>query len=144
MKSKCAYPDCSKQTTQGYCQVHRGYRRSRRYNVLIQSARLRGLEVEISFEDYYRLMEAASCHYCDARITLTTGHSLDRIDSSQGYTHTNIVACCLHCNMVKGNHLNATETRQLITELKRLRGTGKQSPWRQKHKKNVDKSGQSL
>jgi len=82
-------------------------------------------------------MEVAECHYCSAPITLTTGHALDRIDSKQGYTMTNIVVCCSHCNTVKGDHLNAHETKLLITKLKQIRKTGSKSPWKQK--KIIDK-----
>lgn len=40
------------------------------------------------------------CHYCSTSIE-TIG--LDRIDSMQGYTLSNLVSCCEVCNWMKMN-----------------------------------------
>lgn len=85
--------------------------------------------VSIGRDEYYKLMEGATCFYCSDKITLTTGYCLDRIDGSQGYEITNVVVCCKHCNRLKSETFSAVETKKLVAALKEIRGTGEASPW---------------
>lgn len=49
------------------------------------------------------------CYYCDleprpsARFKHLKFNGLDRIDSTQGYTDTNVRTCCIRCNTAKNN-----------------------------------------
>lgn len=129
VKYKCSHPACKAQTDMGYCNKHRDYRRRRRFDKLRRSAAKRGVEATLSFEDYYALMDGATCFYCTRPVTLMTGSALDRIDSSLGYTLSNVVPCCSDCNSIKMANLTAMETREVIKTLRRIRKTGKRSPW---------------
>lgn len=43
------------------------------------------------------------CNYCGDPVLNSTGSSLDRLDSSKGYTITNVVPCCKYCNIAKND-----------------------------------------
>jgi len=48
--------------------------------------------------------QAGRCYYTDRKMTLKSGQevvSIDRKDSSRGYTPSNCVLCCSHANMMK-------------------------------------------
>ncbi len=52
----------------------------------------------ISKEEFNAIAEKA-CHYCGKK----GPNGIDRTDNLKGYTKTNCVACCKHCNYVKGD-----------------------------------------
>ena len=70
----------------------------------------RNLAFEIDFE-FFKEAISKNCFYCNSgpvsyykkkkgRQGLSY-NGLDRVDNSQGYTHTNIVTCCKFCNFAK-------------------------------------------
>lgn len=72
-----------------------------RYCNLKCTARARNLILDITLEQYTRLVLNASCFYCQGPLS-ETGPSLDRLDNTLGYLLTNVVPCCYTCNWKKG------------------------------------------
>jgi hypothetical protein len=87
------------------------------FNRIKNAARSRHLMFDIPYEDYLLNYYNKNCYYCNA-IDCT---SLDRIDSSKGYLHDNIVSCCKICNSMK-NTLSQNDfishIRQIINHYK--------------------------
>lgn len=77
------------------------------------SAKKKGLNFNIDFEDFLRLI-SSNCHYCDSipknvkrdgKIIKTEFiyNGIDRMDNKQGYSLGNCVPCCSFCNKAKKN-----------------------------------------
>ena len=69
----------------------------KKFNSIIQGAKIRNIEFNIKFKDYLQFYNMA-CFYCGASSAI----GLDRLDSSIGYKKDNIVSCCTACNLMKG------------------------------------------
>ena len=70
-----------------------------RYNTLKCMAKIRGLVVDISYDEYlYTVSEP--CYYCGG-VLPETGHGVDRINSAFGYLVGNVRPCCTKCNQAK-------------------------------------------
>lgn len=73
-----------------------------------QSARKRGLCFTLTLEQFVKLAEQP-CRYCGgsaSNLYRSAGgdwkwNGLDRVDSSDGYTISNVVPCCKWCNQAK-------------------------------------------
>ncbi len=74
-----------------------------------KSAEIRGLSFELSDEFFYTMLEG-NCEYCGCKpatawlrnkTSKTMYNGIDRIDSSVGYKHGNVVSCCKVCNIAK-------------------------------------------
>lgn len=75
-----------------------------------KSAQARGLELSLSREDMIKLFGSA-CHYCgepprSVQINRRSPsrfeyNGIDRVDSTRGYIHGNVVPCCAMCNRMK-------------------------------------------
>lgn len=91
---------------ESYRNIQKRYARTikGRYNNLKSSAKRRGLEMKITFKKYTQIIEENKCFYCDTISVGLTGHSLNRIDSSKGYTHENVKICCGICNQIMSNY----------------------------------------
>lgn len=75
-------------------------------------AKRRGLPFTLT-EEQFNLLITSPCHYCGlppstpVSITSSAAHEdfrytgVDRVDSSQGYSISNCVPCCKHCNFAK-------------------------------------------
>ncbi len=61
------------------------------------SAKARGLSFQLTFEEFVDFWQK-NCFYCGDPIQKI---GLDRIDNSQGYSITNVCACCQYCNRMK-------------------------------------------
>jgi hypothetical protein len=88
----------------------------RAYNAFLYSSNSRSLEVNITIEEFAKLI-SGNCAYCGAQptnIKLTDyssnkivkreqlyGNGIDRVDSSKGYVLENCVPCCINCNFAK-------------------------------------------
>jgi hypothetical protein len=70
-----------------------------KYYQLRDTAKLRGLLVTITKDDYAQLI-TKPCHYCGGFLP-SSGHGIDRIDSSFGYIPDNCRPCCSVCNYAK-------------------------------------------
>ena len=71
-----------------------------KYIQLKKSAKKRGLEVQISFEQYAEIIKESKCYYCDASIEDVAGSSLNRVDNTKGYLIANVRPCCYICNVI--------------------------------------------
>jgi hypothetical protein len=65
------------------------------------SAIKRDLTWEIPYEKALEMV-TSPCVYCGFLDLDKTVNSIDRLDSFKNYTIDNCVACCAHCNMMKG------------------------------------------
>jgi hypothetical protein len=75
-----------------------------RFAGLKAKCRSRGLEINLTLEEYRQLVEGKVCYYCGHdRIVNSRGGSLDRVDSSKGYSIDNCVPCCYLCNVMKSD-----------------------------------------
>jgi hypothetical protein len=81
------------------------------YGRYVREARKRSLEWSLS-KDEMRKLAQKNCYYCGASPTQLLGkkprmngtfryNGLDRVDNAKGYTSSNVVACCKHCNIAK-------------------------------------------
>lgn len=81
-------------------------------NVLKLGAKRRGIEFIISYEDLEMLWEKqdGKCYYTQIPMNFTYSLSLpkqmsvDRVDSSKGYTLDNVVLCCQFINFAKHDY----------------------------------------
>lgn len=89
----------------------------------IQCAR-RGIEFALTFTDMKRLMSRKRCYYSGVELTVEGVHSLslDRIDSTKGYSKDNTVACSAYINSLKNDVLESKVVTRDISpkELKRV------------------------
>lgn len=87
--------------------------RNRIYKIYKKGAEKRGYIFNLTFEEADSLMQE-NCHYCDeppveniGDQTYTYGqgvfkrNGIDRLDNTQGYITSNVVACCSKCNIAK-------------------------------------------
>jgi len=79
-----------------------------KYTALKAKAKVRKLLMEISLEDYIKLIEINKCHYCSSDLP-KVGFGVDRKDNDLGYIKGNLVACCNLCNTKKGDRLSYEE-----------------------------------
>ena len=77
--------------TKRYLQTANG-----KISVVKTSAKQRGIFFDTRDEELFKELVQHPCWYCGNQKT-----SLDRLDSSLGYTRTNVVACCSPCNFMK-------------------------------------------
>lgn len=77
---------------------------ARRYLSKIDSSRTRDILFELSFNEYKRLVSRKTCYYTGLRFNSSNPNlrlTVERIDSTKGYTKENSVACCLAANNIK-------------------------------------------
>lgn len=108
----------------------KAYRHNRRkttkgkYEDLKDSARTRGLIVQISYEMYSKII-LNPCFYCETPVSNLGGHSLDRIDNSLGYSENNVLPCCGECNKIRGPFLTIQKMKvAMMAILKYRKSTG--------------------
>lgn len=68
----------------------------RRY---ISRANKLGIPFELSVDDFQNII-SSPCVYCGSSRQI----GIDRLDSSDGYTHENSRPCCTMCNLMKNKH----------------------------------------
>lgn len=82
----------------------KAYRRKRlstptgRYKVYQSSAKCKGLEFRITFDEFCQIVSKL-CAYCGSKERV----GVDRIDNTIGYLKDNCSPCCTMCNMMKRN-----------------------------------------
>lgn len=82
---------------------------TRLYYRLKQSAKRRGIELKLSYEQYCRIIKNnPKCSYCNKKLTWTkhgndaSAINLDRRSNKGSYNIRNVVASCPRCNRARG------------------------------------------
>lgn len=78
---------------------------ARQYHRYKNSAKTRGIELQLTFEEYYDIVKNP-CYYC-GDLHKRGFNGLDRIHPNLHYTMDNVVSCCTICNYLK-NSLDIT------------------------------------
>ena len=102
-----------------------------RYVAVKHGAKWRGISFSLSFEDFLNVMLSSQCFYCseienylstrisrdakDVKVKIRA-MSVDRYDSSKGYTKENCVPCCKACQVRKMD----THGDQFIADMIRI------------------------
>lgn len=86
---------------------------TQRYNQLRSKAKRSGRELAITQDQFIDIVKN-TCIYCKRDMKNTTGHCLDRKDTSLGYTMENAVPCCGLCNQVKMGFFTFDEMMRVI------------------------------
>lgn len=108
------------------------------YNKLVRSfaSRSQTRNSDLTYEQFIHIISDARCHYCHKSLQFTrnmshgkkySGYQLDRKDNSSGYTQANLVTCCKHCNMARGNHYDY-ETWHAMTAVLRAKNDAANQP----------------
>jgi hypothetical protein len=117
------HPDSPKRSGSGVCrECSRLYRRKvyaahgasemDKYTGLVSSARLRGLECTLTFEEW-RAIVSLPCVYAYA-LTEDIRSGVDRRDNAQGYTRGNGQPCCARHNEIKSDVFTHEEMADLV------------------------------
>jgi hypothetical protein len=80
----------------------------------------RGIEFNLSFEEFLELINNPICHYCNSNIiynphtrfwgkNLNRAYQLDRKNNKIGYIKENLVVCCWECNRLKSDRFSYEE-----------------------------------
>lgn len=81
--------------------------KNRLYYTYKQGALKRGIDFELSLEDFTNLI-SQNCVYCHSEPKSSyieyAHNGIDRIDNSKGYTIDNCVPCCSMCNFMKHDY----------------------------------------
>lgn len=82
----------------------------------------RGISFELTWAQYKRLQSLKRCYYTGVKFDPTDPdkvRTLDRVDSSKGYTHENTVVCTNHINKLKNALLECSDfsTHTTLAEL---------------------------
>lgn len=75
-----------------------------------------------------RIMLGCPCYYCGMRDSDPT---IDRRDSSKGYTKTNTVACCFRCNTLKSD-MPPEAWKYILPAVRHAANLGLFKGWREK------------
>lgn len=106
-----------------------------KYINLQQNAEKRGIEFTLSLAKLRKLLSTKRCFYTNVEFVMDNAQlnrSIDRIDSSKGYTDDNVVACTVAVNNFKGNLSNeaiyciASKLRKLERAANKPRSTKRQ------------------
>ena len=86
-----------------YAVINKKYSKTgkKRYWIYKNSAKTKGLELDLSFDDFMKYWNS-SCVYCGDQIN---GIGIDRIKNEVGYLKDNIQSCCSICNAMKSNNV---------------------------------------
>lgn len=94
-----------------------------RYLYLKCDAKRRNLELDLTLEEYAKLIEPNICYYNCGNPLSPTCSGLDRLNNYKGYTVTNVIPCCRNCNVMRNNVLTSEETAEVVKLLQKLRKT---------------------
>lgn len=87
------------------------------HTALKSRAKRKGVKFSLSYDefaDWYAAQERyddiPTCFYCGRQLdfehaTQLNGATIDRLDTTLGYSANNMVFCCRRCNVMKGNWL---------------------------------------
>lgn len=109
----------NKEKVAGYDKKYKTALRYRYRMMLRESTRKRGVNSDITFEEYRRFL-ARPCEYCGGPLHMY-GIGLDQVSAGAGYTKRNVVPCCPECNRVKSDVYNYDQMRVIGQTLRELR-----------------------
>lgn len=115
--------DCARQELKAWKESE-GYRSRliNKYHAFKCNAKRRGIDVGLSSTEFESWLEAereeGACFYCQGLLDFDEPHSLqgltiDRMDTTKGYTIGNMVVACRRCNVIKGNWFTFDEMIEL-------------------------------
>ena len=89
--------------------------------------------VEISYEEFYIIVEGQKCHYCNSDLDMpkyrqkgkSTASCLDRKNTDKPYSVDNTVPCCPKCNYGKGKWYSYEEWIEVGKTLESIYKTNK-------------------
>ena len=92
-------------------------------------AKRRKLVFDLQVEKFEELI-LQNCHYCNAQPSNTMNdggygfkyNGIDRLNSAEGYTESNCVACCDTCNYMKGTLSKEEFLARISMILKKFNG----------------------
>lgn len=81
------------------------------YKHLLNKAKIRGISMDITYEQFLEFTAQEKCHYCYASVKFAmysiakngTAFNLDRMVNDAGYSKSNCVVCCARCNFAKAD-----------------------------------------
>ena len=111
---QCRCKDCTKEDREHYTAPTSIYLR------MIDSALRRGLDVLLSFDEWFSVINGKACHYCGGALP-KQGSGIDRKDSAAAYSIENCVPCCSDCNWTFGDRFTYPEKLLLAPTLKAIR-----------------------
>lgn len=88
------------------------------FTFLTLTAKHRGIDMSISYEELVEFAERDECHYCGSKIqwqmwssgrSYSKAYNLDRKDNKKGYSKDNCVVCCTACNFIRSDSLTYEE-----------------------------------
>lgn len=88
------YPEKIRETAIRHRKTEKGY-----YSSYRGGAVRRGYSFELEHNDFIRILKG-NCVYCGSENAM----GIDRVDNTIGYTLSNSVSCCAHCNRMKWAH----------------------------------------
>ena len=98
-----------------------------RYVKKSENAKSRGIDFDLTFSEYKRIVMRKNCYYTGIKLTnhnpvLPTHITIDRIDSTKGYTKDNCVGCANGVNAIKNAILEdpRAELRLTPKQLKKM------------------------
>lgn len=101
------------------------YNRTMRSKFLLWRFRAKSKNLDFDLTLEYLESLPLICHYTGRDLTLERNHfntvSLDRVDSSRGYTKDNVVLCCHMVNIAK-NDLDLNEFLDMCYDVSKHRG----------------------
>lgn len=108
------------------------------YGRLVHNTKTRGIEVNLTPEEFSVICLIPNCHYCGETINRSLvrgekgyrGYFVDRMDNSIGYTASNCVPCCWPCNQAKGSRYTYEEFLMISNQLRLFRTEQSAPHWR--------------
>ncbi len=95
---------------------------NRRFKRLTTKCKRLSIEIDLSFEDWLKIIAKNECFYCSDKLP-KNGYALDRKSPKLGYLKENVVACCDTCNKTKRSFFTHEEFKVMIDALLEYRKT---------------------
>jgi len=88
-----------------------------------------GLDNDLT-KEFIKTLISKPCSYCKGT---TDRMSIDRVDNSVGHIQTNVVGCCISCNLLRGN-LPYEAWKLLVPGIRKARKLGLLDDWKARYK----------
>lgn len=83
-----------------------------RFSFSRSNARIVGKQWLLTLDEYGEIVQQP-CRYC-SMANNRSGVGLDRLDNKIGYMSSNVVSCCVECNVARGNNFSVDEMVKYI------------------------------